>query len=173
MRAEKKYLVDEVGGYLDKSDYVFLANYDRITVEETAELRRSLAEHNAEFHVVKNRILRLAVKSRELPDMESYLIGPTAVIVGGDSPPAVAKSLEKFKKTKDKVEIKGGLLNGKIIQPDEVQQLAKLPSHEALKAQLLGLLNTPAQRMVTVLQAVPQSVLTLLQNKADKGEGSN
>src|SRR5690606_13335012 len=83
MRPEKKYLVEEVRNHLDKSEYVFLTNYDRITVEETSTLRKSLAEHNAEFHVVKNSVLNIAAQEREYPDLKEWLAGPTAIIVGG------------------------------------------------------------------------------------------
>ena len=91
MRPEKKYLVEEVGEHLKKSDYVYLANYERITVDETAQLRASLAEHNAEFHVVKNSIFGVAAGERELPDVSEHLKGPTAIVVGGDNPSGVAK----------------------------------------------------------------------------------
>lgn len=171
MRTEKKYLVDEVGEYLDKSDYVFLANYERITVAETAELRQVLMEHEAEFHVVKNSILRVAAKERDYPDLDEHLSGPVAIIVGGDNPPGVAKALGKFFKSKDKVEVKAGVLDkSKLILSEDVTRLSELPPLEVVRAQLLGLLNTPAQQVVTIIQAVPQSILNLLQAKADKGE---
>lgn len=162
MRAEKQYLVDEINSYLDKSNFVFLTDFDRLSVSETAELRGSLAQHEAEFHVVKNRLLNVAAKGREMPDIKQWLEGQTAIIVGGDNAPGVAKVLKKFFKDKDKVEIKIGVLENKIVEREQLEELADLPSIEVLKAQLLGLLNTPAQRMATVLNAVPQSVLNVL-----------
>lgn len=172
MREENKYLVQEVGSYLDKSDYVFLADYHRITVLETAELRGSLAEQEAEFHVVKNSALNVAVKEREFSDYEDWLIGPTALVSGGSNPPGVAKILEKFFKDKGKIEVKGGFLGKQTLQPDEIQRLAKLPTADVLKAQFLSLLSTPAQRLVTVLQAGPKSLLNVLQSKARKDESA-
>ena len=100
MREENKYLVQEVGDYLDKSDYVFFTDYNRITVIETAELRGSLAEEDAEFHVVKNSVLNIAAKEREYLDYENWLSGPTALVSGGSNPSGVAKVLEKFLKDK-------------------------------------------------------------------------
>ena len=170
MRAEKKYLVDEVGEYLDKSEYVFLANYDRITVAETAELRQSLLEHEAEFHVVKNSVLRVAAEEREYPDLGEFLAGPTAIVVGGNNPPGVAKALGKFFKDKDKIEVKAGVLDKtRLVVADDVARLAKLPPLEVVRAQLLGLLNTPAQQVVAIIQTVPQSFLNVLKAKADQG----
>jgi large subunit ribosomal protein L10 len=173
MRPEKQYLVDEVDRHLGKSDYVFLANYDRISVEETAELRSRLTEEEAEFHVIKNSILDVAAKQREYPDLAEYLNGPTAIVIGGNNPPGVAKVLKKFFKDKDKVEVKVGILKGQELSKEDVDELADLPPAEVVKAQFLGLLNTPAQRMVTVLNAVPVSVVTVLKAYADKQEGGD
>ncbi len=168
MQPEKKFLVEEVGAYLDKSDYVFLADFQRVTVAETEELRQVLAGLGAEFHVVKNRILKIAAGERELEMAEDNLRGPTAIVVGGSNAPGVAKALEKFFKDKKKLEIKGGVLQKASINADQVSDLAKLPPEEILKAQLLGLLNQPATRMVRIIQAVPQGLLNVLQAKADQ-----
>ena len=168
MQPEKKFLVDEVGSYLDKSDYVFLADFERVTVAETEELRHALAELGAEFHVVKNRILKIAAGERELGVDNEALAGPTAIVVGGNDAPGVAKALEKFFKTKNKLEIKGGVLEKNAITVEQVSELAKLPPAEVLKAQLLGLFNQPATQMVRIIQAVPQGLLNVLQAKADQ-----
>jgi large subunit ribosomal protein L10 len=168
MQPEKKYLVDEVGSYLDDSSYVFLADFTRLTVLETEELRKILADLGAEFHVVKNRIFKIAAEERKLEINQENLSGPTAIVVGGDNPPGVAKALEKFLKDKKKLELKGGVLEASQLTPAQISDLAKLPSAEVLKAQLLGLLNQPATMAVRVLQAVPQGMLNVLQAKVDK-----
>lgn len=172
MRPEKKYLVDEVSTHLEKSDYVYLANYDRITVDETAELRASLAEHDAEFHVVKNTILGVAAGEKALPDLSEHLTGPTAIIVGGNNPSGVAKALGEFFKKKEKIDLKVGILNDKTLTRDQIEALAKLPGIESLRAQLLGLLSQPGTGLVRVLNAVPQNVVNVLQAKvrAENGE---
>lgn len=173
MQEEKNYLIEELGEWLDKSEYVFLADFTRITVAETEELRKILADFGAEFHVVKNRILARAASAREYPDLGDTLTGPTAIVVGGDNPPGVAKALEKFFKDKQKLELKGGVLEKAALSSDDISALAKLPPAEVLKAQLLGLLNQPATMMVRVAQAVPQGVLNVLQAKADQGKGGD
>jgi len=166
MREEKKYLVDEVSCYLDKSDYFFLTNYESITVEETNTLRERLNEFDAEFHVVKNRMLKVAAEKQGYPDLSEWLTGPTAIISGGDNPPGTAKTIENFFKETEKVSIKGGMLEKKPLSAEKVGELAKLPSIDVIKAQLMGLLQINAQRMVTVLQAVPQSLINVLNAKA-------
>lgn len=175
MQTEKKFLVEEVGSWLDQSDYVFLADFERVTVLETEELRSILAGLGAEFHVVKNRILRRAAGDREIELPEDSFNGPTGIIVGGSNAPGVAKALEKFFKDRKKLELKGGALEKSALTVGEVSELAKLPPAEVLKAQLLGLLNQPATQMVRIVQAVPQGLLNVLQAKADQenqGEAS-
>ncbi len=171
MRAEKKYLVDEIGEHLDKSDYVFLADYNRITVAETAELRAALSEHDAEFHVVKNNMFRVIAKERDYPSMDDGLTGPTAIIVGGNNAAGVAKALGNFFKEKQKIEIKCGLLDKHLLQAEDVSQLAKLPPLAVIQAQLLGLLNTPARQIATVIQAAPQGLLNVLKARSDQLAG--
>jgi len=163
MRPEKKYLIQEVNQHLDKSDYCFVVDYSRITVAEVAELRRSLSSFQAEFHVVKNTLLSVAAKERGLPDMDGILNGPTAIITGGDQLSEVAKALTKFAKEKDKVALKGGIMDASFISVADIVQLSQLPTIDVLKAQFLGLLNTPAQQCVRVLNAVPQGVVNVLQ----------
>jgi large subunit ribosomal protein L10 len=138
MQSEKQFLVDEVSAYLDKSDYVFLADFERVTVADTEELRLTLAKEGAEFHVVKNRILKLAAADRGIELDETMFSGPTGLVVGGDNAPGVAKALEKFFKDKKKLEVKGGALEKAYIDVDQVSALAKLPPAEILKAQLSG-----------------------------------
>ena len=170
MRPEKEFLVDEVASYLEKGDYLYLADYTGISVLETAELRSALIKEDAEFHVVKNSAFKVAAKRHELPDFGDALNGPTAIVVGGNNPSGVAKALLAFKEKKDKIEIKFGLLGDRQLTPEEIAELSKLPSLEALRGQLLGLLNTPAQQTVRVLNAVPQNLLNVLAAKERQGD---
>jgi large subunit ribosomal protein L10 len=171
MRPEKAYLVDELNKHLDKSEYIYLANYERITVEETATLRAALSAENAEFHVIKNSLFGKTASDRGMPDLKHILTGQTAIIVGGNNPSAVAKIVQKFIKDAKKVELKGGALGDRALSPADIDELAKLPSIEILRAQLMGLLNTPATRMVSILNAVPQSVVTVLKAYVDQQQG--
>jgi large subunit ribosomal protein L10 len=172
MRVEKKYLIEEVAGYLKKSDYVILANYDKLTVADVAELRRRLDPHHAEFHVVKNSSLRVAAQALNLPNFDSALIGPTAVIVGGKNSPGVAKVLRDFIREKQKIVLKAGILSQKLISAKDIERLAEMPSLDAMRAQFLGLLQQPATLFVRVINAVPQGVVNVLQAKVRAAEGS-
>jgi large subunit ribosomal protein L10 len=172
MRVEKKYLIEEVATHLKKSDYVILANYDKLTVADVAELRRRLDPQHAEFHVVKNSSLRVAAQALNLPNVDSALIGPTAVIVGGKNSPGVAKVLRDFIKEKQKIVLKVGILNQKLISAKDIEKLAEMPSLDVMRAQFLGLLQQPATLFVRVLNAVPQGVVNVLQARVRAAEGS-
>ncbi|MBL9214123.1 MAG: 50S ribosomal protein L10 [Opitutaceae bacterium] len=153
MRAEKQYLIDEVSGHLKKSDYVILANFIKLTVAETAELRKRLAPEKAEFHVVKNSSFRVAAKALGLPDLDKSLSGQTAIVVGGKNAAGVAKILKKFIEEKQKLEVKVGVVDKKLMSAAELAKLADLPSFEALRSQLLGLFTQNAAAFVRVLDA--------------------
>ena len=153
MRAEKQYLITEVETHLKKSDYVILANFTKVTVADTAELRKRLAVEKAEFHVVKNSSLRVAAKALGLPELEASLAGPTAVVVGGKNSAGVAKILKKFFDEKQKLEIKVGVFDKKLISAGDLAKIAELPSFEALRSQFLGLLTSNAGAFVRVLAA--------------------
>ena len=170
MRAEKKYLIDEVETHLKKSDYVILANFTGVTVADAADLRAKLSVEKAEYHVVKNSSLRVAAKSLGLPDIEAQLVGPTAIIVCGRNSAGVAKILKQFFKDKQKVEVKAGVLSKKLISSTDVARLADMPSLEVLRAQLLGLLNQPASSFVRIVNAVPQGLVNVLQAKVRAAE---
>lgn len=153
MRAEKQYLIAEVDTHLKKSDYVILTNFSKVTVADTAELRKRLAAEKAEFHVVKNSSLRVAAKALSLPDLENSLAGPTAIVVGGSNSAGVAKILKKFFEEKQKLEIKVGVMEKKIVSAEDLSRIADLPSFDALRAQFLGLLTSNAAAFVRVLDA--------------------
>ena len=153
MRAEKKYLIDEVTGHLKKSDYVILTNFTKLTVEDSAELRKRLAPEKAEFHVVKNSSFRVAAKAFGLPEVDKSLSGQTAVVVGGKNPAGVAKVLKKYIQDKQKLEVKVGMLDKKIFNAAELEKLAELPSFEVLRSMFLGLLTMQAAAFVRVLDA--------------------
>jgi len=153
MRAEKQFLIAEVDSHLKKSDYLILANFTKVTVAETAELRKRLAAEKAEFHVVKNSSLRVAAKALGLPEFDSVLTGPTAVVVGGKNSAGVAKILKKFFEEKQKLEVKIGVIDKKLVSSADLMKIADLPSFEALRAQFLGLLTSNAAAFVRVLDA--------------------
>jgi len=166
MRPEKEYLVRETAEHLEKSEYFFVTDYHGINSEETADLRAKLAQRGAEFHVVKNSSLKFVTKDKNLVDFDSYLTGHSAIVVGGDDASGVAKELGTYFKQNDKVPVKCGAIGERILNPDEVKQLAKLPSLEIIRAQLLSLFNTPATKLVSLLNEPARSFVSVLHAKS-------
>ena len=153
MRAEKQYLISEVETHLKKSDYVILANFTNVTVSDVADLRGRLAVEKAEFHVVKNSSLRVAAKALGLPEIDSGLSGPTAIVVGGKNPACVAKVLKQYIEEKKKLAVKVGVLESKLFSAAELSTIADLPPFDVVRAQFLGMLTSTAAAFVRVLDA--------------------
>ncbi|MEI6597964.1 MAG: 50S ribosomal protein L10 [bacterium] len=156
MRAEKQFLVDEVAAQLASSNYLLIANFTGVTVQDATAVRNQLHVHGAEYHVVKNSILDIAAKQAKLPDISKHLVGHTALVTGGKNPTGVAKVLVTFFKDFSKLEVKAGVLDSKILSKDEIVMLSKLPSLDGIRAQLLSLLSTPASSFVRLLDAKRQ-----------------
>ena len=142
----------------------------RSEITEVLQCYANLAVEKAEFHVVKNSSLRVAAKSLGLPELDTSLTGPTAIVVGGKNSPGVAKVLKTFFKEKQKLQVKVGVLSKKLISASDVDALADMPSLESLRAQLLGLLNQPASMFVRVLNAAPSGLVNVLQAKVRAAE---
>ncbi|MDR0590296.1 MAG: 50S ribosomal protein L10 [Puniceicoccales bacterium] len=168
MRAEKKFLVEEVFNHLCKSDYVYFADFSRVTVAAISALRKNLRQNGAECHVVKNSILKLALEANGCLGLsDGYFEGHTAIVMGGEDPSGVAKVLCKFSKdNEEKMGIKGGVLAKVPLEVSEIRALSELPSLDVLRAQILALFNAPAQQLVCVLNAVPQGMVNVLQARA-------
>ena len=167
MRPEKQYLIKDISEHLDKSDYFFLTNFSGLNVLEASDLRCKLAEQGAEFHVVKNRLLNVALKEREIEGAEDYLAGPTALVVGGSNPSGTAKVIAKFIKEKDKFTWKGGVVGKDVYDPTKIEKLKDLPNFDVLQAQFLGLLNMPAQQLLGTLHASQRDLVSVLSQKPE------
>lgn len=179
MRPEKQFLVDELQSYFSRTDYVIFVTYTGLTVAETEDLRQRLDKHQAEFHVIKNRLFRRAAEAEGITALEELLLGQNAVVFGGPAIADVIKALEKFTKEKNKLEIKGGIIGKTVTDPKGVGKMKDMPPLPVLQAQLLGLLNKPAselvgylnqpgQQFVNVLNAVPSNILSVLQQRSQQ-----
>ena len=151
-RPEKVAEVELLTEKMQKSEGLILADFSGLTVLEVNELRRGCREQGVEFRVVKNRLARRAATAAEVSDLEELLKGPTAIAFGYESPVEPAKVLAEFAKQNEKVSIKGGLLEGKVISIAEVKAPSELPSREELLAMIARTFNAPTQGFVNVLQ---------------------
>ena len=171
MKAEKQLIIDALLERINASPFVLVADYSGMTVPQFAELRNRLRATGAEFHVEKNTFVKRAAAAAELPDsLHELLAGQTAVVTGESDVCAAAKALKNFHKEFTRPQLKGGVLDGELLDVAQVQALADLPSKEVLQAQLLGVLQTPGRQLATVLNESIASLARVLQAKVDKGE---
>lgn len=161
-RTNKQDVVTELAEKLAETKAAFLADYRGIDVEKVNQLRSELRQAGAEYRVVKNTLLRRAVKGTALECLDKDMVGPTALTIVLDDPVAPAKVLSNFAKANEKFEFKVGALDGKKLTPEQIKALAELPGREELLAKMLGSINAPVSNFVGVLAAVPRSLVQVL-----------
>jgi large subunit ribosomal protein L10 len=169
MRPEKNLIINEIKSRVDKTPYVLLTDYTGMQVPQFNELRNRLSGANAELRVVKNTLLRRALKDSNLPDLESYLHGQSAVVMGDADVSAAAKILKNFTAEFQKPKLKVGILDKALLDVNEIMALADLPSKEVLQAKLLGLLMAPASTLVRLINTPASQVAQVLKAYVDKG----
>jgi large subunit ribosomal protein L10 len=170
MRPEKQLIVEDLKKQVGASPFVILTEYKGMTVGQFAELRKRLRGAKAEYHVAKNTMLRHALKAADLPEVDRNFGGMTALVIGNEKADigAVAKVLKQFGKEFEKPKFKAGSMGKQALSADEISAVADLPSLEALRAQLVGLLQTPATRIAVVLGAPAAQIARVLKAHADK-----
>ncbi|MBL4721068.1 MAG: 50S ribosomal protein L10 [Alphaproteobacteria bacterium] len=151
-RSRKEELVAEIQQTLEGATLLVVTHQNGLTVQETTALRHQMREAGAGFKVTKNRLAKIALKDTQFEPLSDLFSGPTAIAVSED-PVAAARVAVDFAKDNDKLTIVGGALGDKVLDVDAVMALAKLPSLDALRGKLVGLLQAPASKIVGVLQA--------------------
>jgi large subunit ribosomal protein L10 len=172
MRKEQKtQVVDELAAQLGDAQAIYAVDYRGISVPQAAELRASLREQDASFRVVKNTLtLRAADKAGVEAIKELVADGPTALtFVRGDAALA-AKALDTFSRRANVLEVKGGLLEGRVLAPEDVRSLARLPSREVLTAQFAGVVASPLTGLVRGLGSMVAGLAVALAQVRDKKE---
>lgn len=152
IRPEKAGKVAELKDLLTSSKGVVLVDYCGLTVAEDTELRSKMREAGVKYMVAKNTFIRIAAQEAGIEGLDAYLEHNTAVAFSAEDPVAPAKILNDFSKDHKALEIKAGVLDGKVIGLDEVKAVAELPSREELLAKLVGSMQAPISGLVNVLQ---------------------
>jgi len=160
--AEKVQKVQEITELLKGNSDLILLDYRGLTVADITELRRKLSSEQTSFRVLKNTLVKRAASEAGVEGLDDYLQGPIAIAFCGGDITAAAKALYDFGKELEKLEIRAGLLDGKMIDASQVVALAKLPSRDELLAKLVGSLKSPLSGLVRVLNGPPQSLTTVL-----------
>lgn len=168
LRFNKKQFVSNLEEIYNSSNSVIITHYHGLTVSEVTTLRKKLRENGAAFKVVKNTLSKIAANNTEINYNSSMFAGPTAIAYSID-PVIAAKSVVEFAKANNNLKIIGGVVNNKILNVSEVEQLAKLPSLDQLRGQLIGILQGPASNLARVVQAPASGIARVVQAYADKG----
>ena len=153
--------VEAIKGRLEGSVAALLTEYRGLKVQELGELRASLRGSSTEYRVLKNTLTSIAVRQVGYDGLVPLLDGPTAVAFVHGDPVQAAKDLAEFARTHPALVVKGGVLDGKLLNADEVRRLATLESREVLLARVAGLLQAPLQRTVGLLAAPLRQVATM------------
>lgn len=171
-RARKQEDLNILTEQFKNSKSAIVLSFNKLTVEKDQQFRNELRETGATYRVVKNTLARLAVEGTEFEGAKEHFKGVTSVAWTSNDPVDLSKVISKYiKEQQDIFEFKVGVVDGKVVTVTEVQAIASLPSKEELIGKLLFLLNAPAQRLATVLNAVPRNLAVVLQQVAE-GKGS-
>ena len=151
---EKKAIVAEVSAHVASAQAIIMAEYRGMEVGQMTQLRAKAREAGIYFRVVKNSLVRRAVKDTPYAALADHMVGPLAYGISSD-PVAAAKVLHEFSRDNEKLVIKVGAMSGKIMFLEDVRALATLPSREELLSKLLGTMQAPIATFVRTLNEVP------------------
>jgi len=169
---DKQKIVEELAVDFGKSNIVILTDYKGLDVLAINSLRKKLREAGVEYKVVKNTLLIRASEDNDVAAVKDYFKGPTAIALGYDDPVTPAKVLTEFCKTNDKLEIKAGVMDGKVLDVVALKTLSNLPSKEILLGQVLSAMNGVSTGFVRALNDVPVKFLNVLQAIKDQKEAA-
>ncbi len=172
-KEQKAQQVDLLTEKLKKAKVAVLTDYRGLTVSQLQELRGKLRTGDVEYRVVKNTLARRAAGSAGHGSLEAALKGPVAIAFGYDDLGAPSKLINEFvRATRLKLEITGGLVEGRVFTPEQMRQLAELPSRESLIAQLMGTLQSPVGQLVGIMQTPLQQLMGVLEAYKSKLEAA-
>ena len=169
---QKKEVVKEISERIKSAKAIVLADYRGLTVEQDTELRSALRKAGIDYRVVKNTLTRFAAKENDLDGLDPYLNGPTAMAISSTDPVAPAKVLSDFAKKYDKLELKAGVVEGRIIDISGIKALAELPPKEVLIARALGGIKSPLSGLVNVLNGNVRGLVVALNAIAEKKQAA-
>jgi large subunit ribosomal protein L10 len=167
--AQNKESVEELKERFAGVQTAVLTEYRGLSVRQLSDLRKQLKGAAAEYKVVKNRLARIAIKGSPLDSLGNHLTGPTGVAYTRKDPVPVAKALQAFVRNNPGLTIKVGMIEGKVLEPAALKSLAELPSKDALRAQLVGAVQGPMGKIVTLLTAVQGELTRVLEARSKQG----
>ncbi len=166
---QKAAAVEEIAEGLKGAEAIFAVDYRGISVPQAAELRGRLAEADAVFNVVKNRLAKRAAEQAGTEDLDDLLVGPTALTLIKGDPVTAAKAIATFAREHDVLTYKGGIMDGEALDPESFQAIARLPGLDVLHGQLVGLAASPLTGLVAGMSNLISGLGRQLAQIADQG----
>lgn len=166
-RDEKRQLVEQLSAEFKDAPYAILVDYRGLTVGQVTDLRNKVRETNSNYRVVKNTLAKIAVPGTHLEGLKDYFAGPLAITTNCEEPVALCKVLTDFAKTNPKLEIMVGVVDGHVVNPEQVKELSQMPSREELLGKLLYVMKYPIQGFATALNGVIRNLAVVLNQVAE------
>ena len=164
---KKKSYIEEMKGFFKKTSSVFVTHYQGLTVKDIDQLRSEMRKHGILFKITKNRITKLALEGSKFKKLENLFSGPTAVAFSDDAITS-AKILTKFAKSNSNLKIIGGIMENEPLSVTDVEKIATLPTLNEARANIVGILTSPAQKIISILLAPGSKIAILARAKGNK-----
>lgn len=161
-KADKKKDLDSLRKELEQAKNVFLTGYEKLTVQQDFELRKTVRGAGGNYKVIKNNIAEKAAEGTPVSDLVRNLAGMTSMAYTSGDPVALAKALSGYAKANPSFKFKAGFVEGRVIDMQSIQDLATMPSKEEIYAKLLWLIQAPAQRLVTAINGVGRNLAVVV-----------
>ncbi len=169
---EKQQVIDELKARIIDSKSVICIEFNKFTVEKTTKFRRDLQEASGEFQVVKNTLAKRAIQETSFEGLSQFLVGPTGLVLCPGDAAGLAKVVTKYAKEFAQdgkgVSVKGGVIEGTVLDANGIQKVSTLPPRQQLLAELVGTLESPISGLVFALQGIVNEFVYTLQAVADK-----
>lgn len=166
----KQEVINQINERFKSNPSVFVLEFKGLTVKELENVRKDLRQTNSELKIVKNTLLKKAAEDTDAGQLSNLFVGSTAIAFCDEDSAATAKVFVKSAKEYELLNIKGGLLEGKVVSVDEIEKISKLPSRVELIAQFMGLLNSPMSNFLYSLQNMQTKFLYALEALKEKKE---
>ena len=166
-KEQKKNYIANMAAQFENSEAVLVTHYQGLTMTQLDELRKQMREHGIQFKITKNRITKLALAKSKCKDLADLFTGPTAVAFGNDAIIS-ARILSKFSKDNENLKLLGGIMGSEVLDQAGVQNVANLPTLDEARAKIVGILATPASKIVSILLARSEKMSNLTPEISEK-----
>jgi len=166
-KEQKKIYISEIATQFENSEAVLVTHYQGLTMTQLNELRSKMREHGIIFKITKNRITKIALEKTKCKDLSNLFTGPTAVAFGSDAIMS-ARILSKFSKDNENLKLIGGLMGTEVLDQAGILNVANLPTLDEARAKIVGILATPASKLVSILLARSEKMSILTPENSEK-----